>query len=756
MSLYAAIREGEKRRSEYITLEHLLYALSFDPKTKQTLLACGVNLKKLRKDLAEFMDESIGKIPDEDENTPIQSVSFQRVLQRAFLQARSAGKAEIHGGNIIAAMFAETDSHAVYCLESQGVTRLDIVNHISHGIVKFERGEELEDEDEAFANKEEDENDDEEAGPAKDPLSAYMVNLNERAREGKIDPLIGRLEEVERIVQVLSRRRKNNPLLVGDPGVGKTAIVEGLARLIVEKKVPDVLLDAEIFALDMGSLIAGTKFRGQFEERLKASLRALAKREHAILFIDEIHTVIGAGATSGGTMDASNLLKPALASGELRCVGSTTHEDYRRSFNKDPALRRRFQKIDIGEPSVEDTIEILKGLQPSYEKFHDVTYTDEAIESAARLSSRHILERYLPDKAIDVIDETGARNRVRKAEDRVEVIGLQEVEAVVAKIGRMPEINAGDTERDRLAKLESNMKAKVFGQDEAIASICGLVKLNRAGLGSPDKPVGNFLFVGPTGVGKTEVAKQLAAALAIEFIRFDMSEYQEAHSISRLIGAPPGYVGYDNGGLLTEAVRKHPHAVLLLDEIEKAHPNLYDVLLQVMDAASLTDNNGRVADFRNVFIIMTSNAGAREMGKNVIGFGATLDVSRSLKAVERTFSPEFRNRLDKIVVFAPLSRETMGFIVTKFIGDLSKQLAERDVTLEVTDEARAWLAVEGHDELNGARPLHRVIQTEIKMQVADVILFGALVNGGALKVGKAEKGAKSPLTFEFTAKESEA
>ena len=746
MALYAAIREAEKRRHEFVTLEHLLLALSFDKSTSEVLRRCGGKLASLRRSLTSYLDDEIDSLPEDVEEGPMQSVAFQRVLQRAIMHVHSAGKKEIDGGNILVAMFAEEESHAVYCLNEQGITRLDILNYISHGIAKVSEGELNRARASGPAGDEESEEEGEEEESTRDPLKDFMVNLNERAVEGKIDPLIGREHELERTLQVLCRRRKNNPLLVGEPGVGKTAIVEGLAKRIVEGAVPAVIKDAEIFALDMGSLLAGTKFRGQFEERLKASLRALSERENAILFIDEIHTIVGAGATSGGTMDASNLLKPALASGELRCIGATTHNDVRRSFERDPALQRRFQKIDIPEPSVEDTIKILKGLRSRYEEYHEVQYTDEAIEVAAKLADRHIQERFLPDKAIDVIDESGARNRILDEADRVKIIDETIVEKVIAKIARIPEITATRSERERLLNLEAELKNRVFGQPDAIESVVSAIKLSRAGLSEMDKPVGSFLFAGPTGVGKTEVAKQLASLLGVEFFRFDMSEYQQPHTVSRLIGAPPGYVGFDQGGLLTEAVRKNPHAVLLLDEIEKAHPNLFDILLQVMDNASLTDNNGRVADFHNVILIMTSNAGTREMSQNVIGFGESLDVSKGMRAIERLFSPEFRNRLDSIVQFSPLSSEVMLEIVDKFVGELRLQLAEREVTLTLTQQAREWFAEKGYDPLYGARPLKRLLQKEIKLRLADELLFGALVDGGQVVVDRSDDA----LEFSFT------
>jgi ATP-dependent Clp protease ATP-binding subunit ClpA len=655
---------------------------------------------------------------------------------------QSSGKEEIDGGSVLVAIFAEPDSHAVYMLEQHGVTRLDVVAYISHGVSKRDDDEDLEDDDDDDGEVYVEESPDGES--VRKPLKSFMVNLTKRAKDGKIDPLIGREAEVERVIQVLTRRRKNNPLLSGEPGVGKTAIVEGLARMIAEGDVPDLLADVEIFALDLGALLAGTKFRGQFEERLKASLKALIKKGNAILFIDEIHMIVGAGATAGGTMDASNLLKPVLQSGDLRCIGATTHDDYRRSLERDKALVRRFQKIDIDEPDVEDTVKILQGLRPYYEEFHEVKYTDEALQSAAELADRYIGERFLPDKAIDVIDETGARNRLASGDERLETIDREAIEVVVAKIARMPDITAGEDERDRLATLERRMKEHVYGQDEAIETIVTAIKLSRAGLGGMDKPVGSFLFTGPTGVGKTEVAKQLSDALAVSFLRFDMSEYMEKHTVSRLIGAPPGYVGFDQGGLLTEQIRKNPHSVLLLDEIEKAHPDLFNILLQVMDRATLTDNNGREADFRNVILIMTSNAGTREMSQNAMGFGKGLDISQGSKAIERMFSPEFRNRLDGTVLFTALAPEVMGKVVDKFIRELGLQLAERDATIEITDACRTWLAEEGYDEVMGARPLRRLVQDKIRKPLAEALLFGDLRDGGHVLVDESE----GELTFE--------
>lgn len=727
MALYAAVREAETRRHEYVTLEHLLYALTHEPVSSKILKHTGANLKKLRKKLETFLDEELESLPERaGQPDPMQTVSLQRVLRRALQHVRSSGKDEIDGGNVLVAIFSEQDSDAVYFLEEEGVTRLDVVSYVSHGISKIDDDED----DEDLMDPDSEEDEEEEANP----LKAFMVNLTERAREGKIDPLIGREKEVLRLLQVLSRRRKNNPLLTGEPGVGKTAIVEGLARKVVHGEVPEALKDIEIFSMDLGSLMAGTKFRGQFEERLKKALKTLQKMENAVLFIDEIHMIVGAGATAGGSMDASNLLKPALQSGELRCIGATTHEDYRKHFERDRALVRRFQKIDVLEPSVEETVQILKGLKPYYEEFHAITYTDDAIESAAELSARYINERRLPDKAIDVIDEAGASNTIKAVAERKTTLDAEDIQTILAKIARIPDINATQDEREQLATLEKRLQNLVFGQDQAITSVVSAVKLSRAGLGRPEKPSGCFLFAGPTGVGKTEVAKQLSECLGVEFLRFDMSEYMEKHTVSRLIGAPPGYVGYDQGGLLTEAVRKNPHCVLLLDEIEKAHPDLFNILLQVMDRATLTDNNGREADFRNVILIMTTNAGAREMTESAIGFGKGVELQRGNKAIERMFSPEFRNRLDEVVLFAPLQPEVMEQIVDKFLVELHAQLAEREATLSLTPTARTWFATNGYNELFGARPLGRLIQDKLRRPLADALLFGELKDGGHVTV----------------------
>ena len=724
VALYAAIREAQRRRHEYITLEHLLYTLCFDKTTAKILRNVGADVEELKQDLENYLDEDLESLPMSAHIEPMQTLAFQRIMQRAIMHVRSSGKEEVDGGNVLVAIFSEVDSHAVYFLQNQGVERLDVVQYISHGISKLE-GEGDWKEDSMYSG--DDELEDEEQ--VNNPLEAFCTNLVEKAMDGKIDPLIGRHDEVERTVQILCRRRKNNPIYVGDPGVGKTAIVEGLALKIAEGDVPAPLRDAVIWSLDMGSLLAGTKFRGQFEERLKAVVKALEKEENAILFIDEIHTIVGAGATSGGTMDASNLLKPALAN-NMRCIGSTTHEEFKRSFDKDRALARRFQKIDILEPSVKETREILRGLRKHYEEFHEVTYTDEALDAAADLSFKYMREQRLPDKAIDVIDEAGSRFKLQRTPGKDVLIDVERVQEVISKIARIPDINVKGDDKERLRQLEGTLKKNVFGQDAAIEAVVQAVKLSRAGLTRPDKPVGNFVFAGPTGVGKTEVAKQLALSLGVDFIRFDMSEYMERHAVSRLIGAPPGYVGYDQGGQLTEAVRKSPHSVVLLDEIEKAHPDIFNVLLQIMDNARLTDNSGREANFRNVIIIMTTNAGAREMQQKTVGFGKGIDLSSSSRALEKLFPPEFRNRLDATITFAPLPLEIVTTIVDKFTRELELQLASRHVRISLSEEAREWLANEGYDELLGARPLARIIQEHIKRPLADEILFGQLEDGG--------------------------
>ena len=754
LALTAAQGEARKRRHEYLTLEHLLYVLCFDDTTREILKNVGVDLEQLRNDLENYLDNELESLPEGVEADPVQTVAFQRVMQRAIMHVRSSGKDEVDGGNVLVATFAETDSHALYFLQNQDVTRLDVVSFISHGISQVESSSNDEDDDDepdsspnqwerAFADSDDEALD--------NPLEAYCSDLVERARNGHIDPLIGRKAEIERTVQVLCRRRKNNPVFVGEAGVGKTAIAEGLARKISNSEVPEVLRNATIYALDMGGLLAGTKFRGQFEQRLKAVIKALKEEEDAILFIDEIHTIVGAGATSSGTMDASNILKPALAEGSVRCIGSTTHEEYRKSFERDRALARRFQKIDIVEPTIEETYDILKGLRSYYEDYHNVEYTDEALRAAAELAAKHMRERALPDKAIDVIDEVGSRHRVHPDRYDSNVIDVEDVEEVVSKIARIPDINVKGSEKDRLATLDETLRDNVYGQDDAIKSVVQAVKLSRAGLTKPDKPVGSFIFAGPTGVGKTELAKQLAAGLGIEFIRFDMSEYMERHAVSRLIGAPPGYIGHDKGGLLTERIRENPHCVLLLDEIEKAHQDIFNVLLQVMDTAKLTDNEGREADFRNVVLIMTSNAGADKLTENVVGFGRGIDTSRSMKAIEKTFSPEFRNRLDDIVIFNTLPKEVVLKIVDKFVREMEFQLSDRDVEVELSDEAREWLAEEGYDEVLGARPLERVIQEKVKRPLADEILFGELEHGGVVYVELED----DDISFDFDPNEPE-
>ncbi|HMB29564.1 MAG TPA: ATP-dependent Clp protease ATP-binding subunit ClpA [Blastocatellia bacterium] len=732
-TLELAADEAIKRRHEFLTLEHLLYALLLDKVAKDVIYNCGGDLDLLRRDLEEFFKESIQPLPRGVDRYPEQTPAFERVLNRAMEQAEASSQDKIDGGNILAALFGENHSHAKYLLEKQGITRLDILNYISHGISKVDEfGEPLplgDDEDDEVA-----------ARAMRDPLQAFAANLIERAAEGGIDPLIGRASELERTIQVLCRRRKNNPLYVGDPGVGKTAIAEGLALKIHQNEVPDVLKGAEVYALDMGALLAGTRYRGEFEMRLKALIGELQKKPGVILFIDEIHTIVGAGAVSGGSMDASNILKPALASGQLRCIGSTTHNEYKASFERDRALARRFQIIEITQPSVGDTIQILHGLKSYYENHHSVKYSDEAVRAAAELSAKYINDRYLPDKAIDVIDEVGAATKLKPVEERPELITETEVELVVAKMAKIPPKTVSASDKEKLQSLDAELKAVIYGQDHAIDQLVNAIKLSRSGLANPDKPIGSFLFSGPTGVGKTELAKQLARALGVEFLRFDMSEYMEKHTVSRLIGAPPGYIGFDQGGLLTDAIRKTPYAVLVLDEIEKAHPDLFNILLQVMDHASLTDNNGKKADFRNAIVIMTTNAGARELSGKKLGFKQTESGgiggtgSKAQGAIERTFSPEFRNRLDAWIAFGALSPESVRRVVEKFIGELRDQLADKNVTLELTEAGRAWLAEKGFDKLNGARPMARLIQSKIKEPLANEILFGSLQGGGQVVV----------------------
>lgn len=733
-AIQSAIREAYSRKHEYVTVEHLLHALLSDPGARQILVHCGCDCDLLRMELERFLEDHVPRYPEGQESHPRQTLAFRRVLERAVLHVRNAGKIEVDCGDVLVAIYGEPDSHAAHLLERQGVTRLAVLEYISHGISRLNASRSRED---AGASRPEPE---EEGAPEPEgkALADSLVRLNDLALQGRLDPLIGRERELVRLMQVLCRRNKNNPVLVGDSGVGKTAIVEGFVQKVVAGDVPDILRGSEVFLLDLGSLLAGTKFRGQFEERMKAVLKGLERKEKPILFIDEIHMIVGAGSASGSSVDVSNMLKPALQAGRLRCIGATTHEDYRRSLERDRALIRRFQRIDVPESSVEDTVAILRGLKSRYESYHGVQYAEEALSSAADLSARFVKERYLPDKAIDVIDEAGAWNRMRPEGERTEVIGPAEIETVVSWIAQIPERTATLDERSRLAVLERELKSVVFGQERAIEAVVNAVKLSRAGLGQPEQPVGSFLFVGPTGVGKTEVAKQLARILGVSFLRYDMSEYMEKHTVSRLIGAPPGYVGYDQGGLLTEAIRKSPHAVLLLDEIEKAHPDLFDLLLQVMDHATLTDNNGRQADFRHVILILTTNAGTREMSTRGIGFSRALETVGSLKAVERLFSPEFRNRLTEIVTFNRLSDEVMAKIVGKFLRELACQLEERRVTLDVTDRAVRWLAREGCDEVFGARPLARLIQRKLRLPLADELLFGALREGGRARVDESE------------------
>ena len=740
-TLNTALKEAKTRRHEYVSLEHLLYALLKDKNGKAAIVACGGDLERLGKSLEEFFSGQLEALPEGWDQEPQQTLSFHRVLQRAVIHAQSAERKEINGGNLLIAMYREPDSYAVYLLEEQGITRFDVVNYVSHGVSKIATEEEGE------APAEEDQ-DDEEGPPARrmKPLEAFTVNLVDKAAQGNIDPLIGRNDEIERTIHVLCRRRKNNPIYVGDPGVGKTAIAEGLALKIHGGEIPDALKDAVIYALDMGALLAGTKFRGDFEARLKGVLNGLKKHPNSILFIDEIHTIVGAGATSGGSMDASNILKPALASGELKCIGSTTYHDYKIYFERDRALARRFQKIEVPEPSQDEAIQILEGLKPHYEKHHGVHYSSGAIRAAVRLSAKHINDRRLPDKAIDVIDEVGAAVKIQPIEKRRKIIGPKDIERIVAKIAKIPPRSVSTSDKEQLQNLDRDLKLVVFGQDPAIETLASTIKLSRSGLGHPEKPIGCFLFAGPTGVGKTELAKQLAHTMGIEFLRFDMSEYMEKHTVSRLIGAPPGYVGFDQGGLLTDAINRNPYAVLLLDEIEKAHPDLFNILLQVMDHATLTDNNGKKADFRNIVFIMTTNAGAREMSGTPLGFGERSNVGKGKEAIEKMFSPEFRNRLDSIVTFNPLSPENIERVVDKFIIELDQQLNDRKVFLQLTPKARRWFAERGYDPTFGARPMARLIQNEIKRVLADEILFGKLQNGGKVEVDEND----GQLRFNYT------
>jgi ATP-dependent Clp protease ATP-binding subunit ClpA len=739
-TLQLAIAEAKRRHHEYLTLEHLLLALIADPAAAKILRACGADFSRLTAQLETFFTQQLQPNLEEGAD-PKQTPSFWRVLQRAAMHVHGSGKETMDGGNVLVSLFRERESHAVYLLEQQGVTRLDVLRYVAHGVSKVNtlpqraqpRPEEDEEEIAGGAGGDEDEDE-----GARDPLATYTVNLIERAEKGGIDPLIGRSRELERMIQVLCRRRKNNPVLVGDPGVGKTAIVEGLALAIHEGRVPPILRDATVYSLDMGALLAGTKFRGEFEQRLKGVIKSIQGDKDAILFIDEIHTIVGAGATSGGSMDASNLLKPALAAGDLRCIGSTTFPEYKSSFERDRALARRFQKIEVLEPSIDETVQILAGLRTRYEEHHDVRYTDEALRAAAELAAKYINERFLPDKAIDVVDEAGAAVHLKQKRTRGESIGPHEIETVVARIARIPEKTVSVRDEDALGKLEPALRQVIYGQDQAIASLVAAIKLSRAGLGTDGKPIGSFLFSGPTGVGKTELARQMAKVLGVEFLRFDMTEYMEKHTVSRLIGAPPGYVGFDQGGLLTDAVRKTPYAVLLLDEIEKAHPDVFNILLQVMDHATLTDNNGRKADFRHVILILTTNAGARDLASKALGFGLAgsppSTASRSKEAIERTFSPEFRNRLDAWIAFEPLGRESILRVVDKLVAEMSAQLEVKGIRMRLTTEAREWLADKGFDPVFGARPMARLIQNEVKKPLADRILFGDLKKGGIVEV----------------------
>ena len=746
-AIHEALAAANARKHELATLEHLLLALLDEPDAAKVMRACSVDLKLLRKALVDFIEDDLSTlITDVDGSEAVPTAAFQRVIQRAAIHVQSSGRTEVTGANVLVAIFAERESNAAYFLQEQDMTRYDAVNFIAHGVAKDPEFVEsrpivgAEDEAEMLDSE------NNETSEKESALAKYCIDLNEKSAKGNVDPLIGREHEVERCIQVLCRRRKNNPILVGDPGVGKTAIAEGLARKITKGQTPAILSKTTIYSLDMGALLAGTRYRGDFEERLKAVMNEMEEHADAVLFIDEIHTVIGAGATSGGAMDASNLLKPALQGGKLRCMGSTTYKEFRQHFEKDRALARRFQKIDVAEPSVEDSVKILKGLKPYFEEHHDVKYTSDAIKTAVELAARYINDRKLPDKAIDVIDEAGAAQHLLSDSKRRKTIGVKDIEAVVAKIARIPPKSVSKDDAEVLRDLEAGLKRVVFGQDTAIEALASAIKLARAGLREPEKPIGNYLFAGPTGVGKTEVAKQLADGLGVKLIRFDMSEYMEKHAISRLIGAPPGYVGFDQGGMLTDSVDQDPHCVLLLDEIEKAHPDVFNILLQVMDHGKLTDHNGRTTDFRNVVLIMTSNAGASEMSKAAIGFGRERREGEDTQAIERTFTPEFRNRLDAVVSFAPLDRDVIAQVVEKFVLQLEAQLMDRNVTIEITKAAADWLGEKGYDTKMGARPLGRVIQEHIKKPLAEELLFGKLTKGGVVKVGV--KAGELDLTIE--------
>jgi ATP-dependent Clp protease ATP-binding subunit ClpA len=754
-ALHRALALAGERRHEYATLEHLLLALVDDQDAAAVMRACNVDLDVLRRNLVEYVDTELANLVADGRQDSKPTAGFQRVIQRAVIHVQSSGREEVTGANVLVAIFAERESHAAYFLQEQDMTRYDAVNYISHGIAKrpglsesrSPRGAEEESSERPTGGGDDSDGRQKKKG---DALDAYCVNLNKKAKDGKIDPLIGREGEVQRTIQVLCRRQKNNPLLVGDPGVGKTAIAEGLARKIVKHEVPEVLENATVFALDMGTLLAGTRYRGDFEERLKQVVKEIEQHPNAIMFIDEIHTVIGAGATSGGAMDASNLLKPALASGTLRCIGSTTYKEYRQYFEKDRALVRRFQKIDVNEPSIPDTIEIMKGLKPYFEDFHKLRYTGDAIKAAVELSARYINDRKLPDKAIDVIDETGASQMLVPEHRRKKTIGIKEIEATVATMARIPPKTVSKDDAEVLSNLQTTLRTVVYGQESAIEALTAAIKLARAGLRDGEKPIGSYLFAGPTGVGKTEVAKQLSLSLGVELLRFDMSEYMERHTVSRLIGAPPGYVGFDQGGLLTDGIDQHPHCVLLLDEIEKAHPDLFNILLQVMDHGKLTDHNGKQVDFRNVIIIMTTNAGAADLARASFGFTQNKREGDDTEAINRLFAPEFRNRLDAVISFGRLPREVIAKVVDKFVMQLEAQLADRNVTIELSDEARDWLCEHGYDETMGARPMARLIQSTIKTPLADDVLFGKLKGGGAVRVIVLKpEDAKESLGFEY-------
>jgi ATP-dependent Clp protease ATP-binding subunit ClpA len=740
-TLNLAFKEAREKNHEFMTVEHLLYALLSNPSAAEVLRACGGNLDQLKKDVSTFLDETTPKLSPGDNRETQPTLGFQRVLQRAVFHVQSSNKNEVTGANVLVAIFSEQESQAVYFLNKLDITRLDVINYISHGISKVN--------DQPEENPGSPGDTDAADSTAKQPLESFAINLNELAAQGRIDPLIGRQKEIQRTIQILCRRRKNNPLFVGEAGVGKTALAEGLARMIVEGDVPDVLLNSTIYSLDLGSLVAGTKYRGDFEKRFKSVLAQLRKEPGAILFIDEIHTMIGAGAASGGVMDASNLMKPMLASGELKCIGSTTYQEYRGIFEKDHALSRRFQKVDITEPSVEETITILKGLKSRFEEHHKVKYSMSALRSAAELADRYINDRHLPDKAVDVIDEAGASQRLRPPSRRRKTIGVNEIEHVIALMARIPEKSVSASDKETLRNLERDLKMVVYGQDPAIETLATSIKMTRSGLGTETRPIGSFLFAGPTGVGKTEVTRQLARIMGLELVRFDMSEYMERHTVSRLIGAPPGYVGYDQGGLLTEAIARNPHVVLLLDEIEKAHPDVFNLLLQVMDHGTLTDNNGRKADFRNVILVMTTNAGAQEMSRPSIGFTSQDHSSDGMEAIKKLFSPEFRNRLDAIVHFKPLDISVIAQVVDKFIFELEAQLQEQRVTIEVDNAARLWLAEHGYDPKMGARPMARLIQQHIKKPLAEELLFGRLEQGGHLVIHL----ENDELVFEIESKE---